>query len=483
MAAYAFSTVSSTTGTYSTTYKSSRVSVMSSELDLAPHLSRVDLWSWLEDDEEKVTKIERTKRLVKEFCHGGDGDIGALVERWLSEVGVGWVRDLSDDPSAGTSSLLRTQPQRNSLTEKWIRALTLLEGHFAKGEQDAPALVQLARFVEAAVLKMLPFVDALLLASADPDAATDTAADATNGAQAPSERELQTLLDVRDAVFSTSEGIQLVFKSCDCDSLVEMEAQRSSVEVLSLLSAKKQRLDEVVWNTMEEVRTSILNNDDDNEWGIQTRQGSPDICKVTRSLVTYIKCLTVDYWRVNSIVRTAAKLGNYVPPHNKTDPVYTLMVDTVSSLQVRLAKRSESFPDHSLRFLFLINNTQFIWQQLHSLYRIKYHVATLTPKIEDYIQKYLQVSWEPVLSCLHNDTPRCFRTNSALPKFDSEFQKIYTAQKLWKVPDPKLRTRLREAIVEKVVSGLTSYLEDNNVTNPGVTPQEREEMLMELFEG
>ncbi|CAL4995315.1 unnamed protein product [Urochloa decumbens] len=460
---YAFSTVSSTTGTYSTTYKSSRVSVMSSELDLAPHLSRVDLWSWLEDDEEKVTKIERTKRLVKEFCHGGDGDTGAQ-ERWLSEVGVGWVLDLSDDPSAGTSSLLRTQPQRNSLTEKWIRALTLLEGRFVEGEQDAPAPVQLARFVEAAVLKMLPFVDALLLASADPDAATDTAADATNGAQAPSERKLQTLLDVRDAVFRTSEGIQLIFKSCD--SLVEMEAQRTSL-----------------WNAMEEVRTSILNDDDDNEWGIQARQGSPDICKVTRSLVTYIKCLTVDYWRVNSIVRTAAKLGNYVPPHCKTDPVYTLMVDTVSSLQVRLAKRSESFPDHSLRFLFLINNTHFIWQQLHSLYRIKYHVATLTPKIEDYIQKYLQVSWEPVLSCLHSDTPRCFRTNSVLPKFDSEFQKIYTAQKLWKVPDPKLRTRLRKAIVEKVVPGLTRYLEDNNVTNPGVTSQEREEMLLELFEG
>ncbi|CAL4982365.1 unnamed protein product [Urochloa decumbens] len=464
---YAFSTVSSTTGTYSTTYKSSRVSVMSSELDLAPQLSRVDLWSWLEDDEEKTKKIDCTKRLVKGFCHS-NGDIGAMVERWFSELGVGWVLDLADDPSAGTS-LLRTQPQRNSLTEKWIRALTLLEGRFVEGEHDAPAPVLFARFVEAAVLKMLPFVDALLLASADPDAATDTA-DATNGAQAPSERKLQTLMDVRDAVFRTS---------------VEMEAQRSSGElVLSLLSAKKQGLDEVVWNTMEEVRTSILNNnDDDNEWGIQTRQGSPDICKVTRSLVTYIKCLTVDYWRLNSIVRTAAKLGNHVPPDNKTDPVYTLMVDTVSSLQVSLAKRSESFPNHSLRFLFLINNTHFIWQQLHSLHRIKYHVATLTPKIEDYIQNYLQVSWEPVLSCLHNDTPRCFRTNSALPKFDSKFQKIYTAQKLWKVPDPKLRTRLRKAIVEKVVPGLTRYLEDNNVTNPGVTSQEREEMLLELFEG
>jgi hypothetical protein len=104
-------------------------------------------------------------------------------------------------------------------------------------------------------------------------------------------------------------------------------------------------------------------------------------------------------------------------------------------------------------------------------------------KIDDYIQKYLQASWAPVMSCLDDDTPHCFRKNSALPKFDLEFQKLYTAQKLWKVPDPKLRTRLRKAIVEQVVPGLTGYLEDNSISSPAVTPQEREEMLLELFEG
>jgi hypothetical protein len=64
-----------------------------------------------------------------------------------------------------------------------------------------------------------------------------------------------------------------------------------------------------------------------------------------------------------------------------------------------------------------------------------------------------------------------------------EFQKTYSAQKLWKVPDPELRTRLRKAIVEKVTAGLTGFLEVNNVTNPGVSTQERERMLLELFEG
>ncbi|CAO2147774.1 unnamed protein product [Urochloa humidicola] len=158
-------------------------------------------------------------------------------------------------------------------------------------------------------------------------------------------------------------------------------------------------------------------------------------------------------------------------------------MEMVSSLEVKLRKRSESFPDHSLRFLFLINNTHFIWQQLVPLIPIQVDSAALATKIKDYIHKYLQVSWEPVVSCLYNHTRRWFRKNSALPKFDLEFQITYTVQKLWKVPDPELRTRLRKAIVEKVVPGLTRYLEDNNVTNPRVTPKEREEMLLELFEG
>ncbi|CAN6342927.1 unnamed protein product [Urochloa humidicola] len=465
MVAYARSMASSSTsGTFSTTYTSSRGS-LAGELDLA--LQR------FEDDEEKLKKRrERARGLVEGFRHG-DSDTGA-PERWLSEMGVGWVLDLVDDASAGASLLPRAQ---HNLTSDWIRALTEITGsttlRFVR-EQDVLGPFQLV-FKET-VLKMLPFVDALLAAADLLDAGTDTA-DATNGTLAPSERKLQTLLDVRDAVSSASIGTKLCFPCWD--SKVEMETQRSDA-VLNHLSAKEQRLDEAVWNTMEEVRTSIL-NDDDNEWGIQTRQGSPGICKVTWSLVTYIKYLGNNYWRVyrqRHIVRTgstAAKLGVSLT---------TLTMEMVSSLEVKLNERSKSFPDHSLRFIFLINNTHFIWQQLHPLFGMKFHMEALATKIEEYIQKYLQVSWEPVLSCLHNHLPRWMRKKSALPpKFDKQFQKTYTAQKVWKVPDPGLRTRLRKAIVQKVVSGFRKYLEDNSVTSPRVTPQEREKMLLELFEG
>ncbi|CAO2153141.1 unnamed protein product [Urochloa humidicola] len=474
MAVYAFGTASgsSTTGTYSTTYKSSQGSVVSSEADLASKLLRMELSSGLEEDEEKLNKIERAKRLVKEFCYG-NGDIGAVVERWLSEMGVGWVLGLTSD----TSLLLRAQ---RDLKENWIQALMEIMGSTVLLilTQDVPEerdmLLGLVQLLKETVLKMLPFVDALL-------AAGDL--DATNEEEAPSVEKLRTLVDVRVAMSRASEGIKLCFGFW---LSVEMEAaERGYGDVVSLLLAKEERLDETIWNTMEEVRTSILNDDDSTRWGIKARQGSPDICRVTRSLVTYIEYLCGNYQVVYHIVCTAAKLGNYVPSQDETDPLSTLIMEMVSSLQLKLNKRSKSFPNHSLRFLFLINNTHFLAQHIHPTYvwLSEFHKTAFTLKIEDYIQKYLQVSWEPVLSCLYNHTPRWFRKKSALLKFDLEFRKTYNAQKLWKVPDIELRERLRQAIIEKVVPDLTRYLEDNNVTNPGVTPQEREEMLLELFEG
>ena len=139
----------------------------------------------------------------------------------------------------------------------------------------------------------------------------------------------------------------------------------------------------------------------------------------------------------------------------------------VSSLEEKLANRLESFPDHGLRVLFLINNTRFIWQQLHPLLLgMERHMSVLARRIEDYIQRYLQVSWAPVVSCLSDLAPLCFgrNYNSCLARFESEFQKTYSAQKLWKVPDPELRRRLRQAVTERVVSGFTEYLEHDNTT-------------------
>jgi hypothetical protein len=64
----------------------------------------------------------------------------------------------------------------------------------------------------------------------------------------------------------------------------------------------------------------------------------------------------------------------------------------------------------------------------------------------------------------------------------------YATQKLWKVPDPVMRRRLRKAAVDKVIPVFTQFLEDNSVVTPRftprkLTPRKLEKMLGELFEG
>jgi hypothetical protein len=106
----------------------------------------------------------------------------------------------------------------------------------------------------------------------------------------------------------------------------------------------------------------------------------------------------------------------------------------------------------------------------------------------------LKTIWRAICKCLGD--PCCHacslllrlvasekKNYSPLHKFESEFQKTYSAQKLWKVPDPELRKTLRRAITKKINSGYTKYIEDNNVTTLKFTPQNLEEMLQELFEG
>jgi DNA-binding Lrp family transcriptional regulator len=78
--------------------------------------------------------------------------------------------------------------------------------------------------------------------------------------------------------------------------------------------------------------------------------------------------------------------------------------------------------------------------------------------------------------------------SGALDEFESEFQRTYTMQRMWKVPNPELRKRLREAVTEKVISGYSKYMSERMArgkTNRrhSSTPLELEELLEELFEG
>lgn len=274
------------------------------------------------------------------------------------------------------------------------------------------------------------------------------------------------------------------------EALSEMEEvsflPAPSPEVERLLRAKDGNARDAIWSTMGRIRTRILLE------GIQTPHGTSDIHKVTRSVMGYISFLLNNYSTLHSIVSEAASLGKYVPQIGGQPHLDSMALEIMSCLEEKIANISESFLDQGLRFLFLLNNSDFVRERLQDNNlnsSIQVRVTALLSKVERYMERYLQlqVSWAPLLSCLLNPTPLClfgkYYYPSPLPKFESEFQKTYNTQNLWKVPDPELRTRLRTAIIDRIIPVYTKYVEDNKTTNPKFTPQKLEEMLQELFEG
>ncbi|XP_062229873.1 uncharacterized protein LOC133927425 [Phragmites australis] len=444
----------------------------------------------LDEERAEESEEERAKarglvksHLVHEFC----SDVCIGLDRWLSELHVGWVLHLADDDaSSGSRGSILISRQLQHLAQSWILALLEINSYLSRcfnrwyshsqelEETVCPPACDFARFVEATLSKMLPFVDTVVnLAIIHPSCSEHCVAAPSNGAAAAPAEKLQALIDVRDALSGASEKVQL-WDLWFCSSS-DVQVPR----ITGLLLAKLAKLDEAICNTRSCIRTRImsLTYDDESLWATQTPQRSPDIHKVTRSAISYIDVLSTSY--------EASLRGKCVADFEIICHSTSLIREVFCSLEEKLVRESQTlFSDHSLRFLFLINNSYFMSQKLHTNRFLAVPMQALARKIDGYINSYLQASWTPVLKCLHSPTSlHCFRRHSPLPKFQSKFQKTYTAQKLWKVPDPKLRKRLRKAIVEKVIPAFTGFLEDNNIDTPGVTPENLEEMLEELFEG
>ncbi|PVH47610.1 hypothetical protein PAHAL_4G101300 [Panicum hallii] len=341
--------------------------------------------------------------------------------------------------------------------------------------------------------EMLVFVDVIVAPNAKAAAAMDR-----GGTQQQQYGQLSTLLRVHDALSRALAKIRLSFHS----SSTAAQVQRIQGKTVGLLSAREAKVGEATWSTLEHIRTRVLESIEDGV--VDSSDSQISIHMATRSVTRHISFLRSHYSPVNAILSEAASLGKYVPQIGVVGdlfPLNSMIVELASCLEEKLVNISKSFPDQAVGFLFLLNNLNFIRERLLFLFLLNnsdfirgspqtyssldVHVAALFDKVEGYIESYLLVSWAPVLSCLFNPTPLCFgkRHYSPLPKFESEFQKTYTTQKLWKVPDPQLRKMLREAIIEKITPVYRKYIEDNNVTVPKFTPQELQEMLQELFEG
>ncbi|CAO2177559.1 unnamed protein product [Urochloa humidicola] len=461
-----YSINSSSSGTLSTgyTFTGSHMSSVSMEAAVATPLG---------DYPELITEENKKhiKSLVREFfgAPSANGSINiSALEKWFTELGVSWVLHTPDITS-------------NAQAPSWVYALheitetihlmaKLLPEIESKNEARVPDQIQFAQFIQETMLKMLAFVDVVIASNAK-----ITMGEVINWGPQQCDK-LSALLSVRVALSWTLPETWFPIHT-----LPSAKVKRIQREIVNLLSAKEAKVVEAVWSTLGEIRNRILQSmeDGDESSGTQTPQGSSDIHKATQSLMRYISILRSHYSSVSSVVSEAASLGKYVPQIEDPFPLNSLIVEMVSCLEEKLVKMSGSFPDQGLGLLFLLNNSYFIRETLlssfllrnssfirgspHKYSSLDVHVAALFEKVEGYIESYLQVSWEPVLSCLNNPTH---------PRF-------------WKVSDPKLRKTLRAAITEKIVPDYTKYIEAEaiNVNTRKLTPQKLEELLQELFEG
>ncbi|CAL5011012.1 unnamed protein product [Urochloa decumbens] len=450
--------------------------------------------------EEREKTCRHIMCLVKEFSAavGDDEATNQVLERWLSDLGISWVLSIATDDKTPAGSSFIFPRRLGDLARSWIDALKVIQLSISAYQEEGnfssvPAASEFARFLGSTLLKMLPFADAVVSAKVIAACIQYNLWEA----MVPPEEKLKAVIGVRQALSATSERINC-WARCS-----PFPGSRGILEQLSILVvAKMTKLEDAVWDTLDEVRTSIVRPpmDSHNVAGSVDSQAlelerALAIHKDTRSIVNCINVISADYnglfLFVHDIVLKAARLGKYVPQDNRTnhpfigDPFAMLIMEMISCLQENLVRVSQPFPDQSLRFLFLLNNTHFIWQQLQcpTGYGFELYMRALARKIDEHIQRYLQASWIQVVSGLQDPTPLCLVRYSPLAKFETEFQKTYTVQKLWKIPDPDLRRRLRKAIIETVIPAFIKYLADNKITAPRVTQQELEDMLQDIFEG
>lgn len=416
----------------------------------------------------ELTKIGRrmisdgyTRRMALEYSGGSDG----ALETLFSELDVDWVLQIPE----GRGS--RRQLQLNDLAERWVRAFIVILTCIVEEQPSSPS----ARFGKASINKMLVFVDAVV---------------------SPQEEKTLSLRDLLDmyicvssaaynltGTLSLSPGVQHIYSGIACS-----------------LSREGDKLNRAMYSRMEEV-WALMENDD--SWAFEIRRGGGKVHPNTQLMVDCIL----------SIVEALGWAGNYAWFQDTTN-LRRLIDENVHYLKEFLLRKSVLCSDPTLRYLFLLNNSYLV-AQLFEL-RPGDHWG-LTPQCEKYMDGYLDVSWRPVLShipqmafmegyqdvprghvmfCipktfLHTPFQRLMKTTSPLAKFDSAFRKAYQAQKFLNVPDPWLRSVLRETITKRIISRYRDYLAylknhpelEKHVSHRCSSTNQLREMLGELFEG
>ncbi|XP_066308898.1 uncharacterized protein [Miscanthus floridulus] len=171
-----------------------------------------------------------------------------------------------------------------------------------------------------------------------------------------------------------------------------------------------------------------------------------------------------------------------------------LVTRLIWSLELILNVNSRSLQLQGQEQIFLLNNVHFMLEAaekntelvliLGESWFLRCH-----DQIDQFIAGYVDVSWTPVMSSLERKTrfSVILWPHQLLCKFTSAFEVTSSAHKHWKVADPLMRHKLREAISHKVLPSLyRMHVECDSEKMPKsarYSIEQIESQLLELFEG
>ncbi|CAL5094007.1 unnamed protein product [Urochloa decumbens] len=435
-----------------------------------------------------------------------------VLGRWFSELDVDWVVAGKDNGSFPDGS-----PDQWSV-RRWTHALAVMVQALGGAQRylrrewpttagggiediedalmklsatDEPADgLLLARFSQASISTMLGFADAL--------------ASAKNDVRAM--EKIWALLEVYTCVWDAAETLMPPLQAES--RLLRNEDMKSLVrEMEDVFSRSMHKMRQAIWTMIRDVKALITSKE---SWG--AIPGNGQVHYTTRLVAEHLKL----FWRYRSALNPIIVLKQLSDSWDSnlscgtaifgrrtiysTDQAIAYMIH---QLQCQLeAAESRSFSDPSLRYLFLANNSDFVMQPFvdsFSDFPVRI-ISNEMSKIDGYLESYVSVSWEPVVSCLHDQfqTMLCFSKQPSLTTFMCELQRIYNAHKLRRIPNLHLRVRLRKAIIGKVIGAYEGYLADqydvqdrylghDSGRGPPLPPRSSTsvmlDMLNELFEG
>uniref|UniRef100_A0A0D9V178 Exocyst subunit Exo70 family protein n=1 Tax=Leersia perrieri TaxID=77586 RepID=A0A0D9V178_9ORYZ len=159
-----------------------------------------------------------------------------------------------------------------------------------------------------------------------------------------------------------------------------------------------------------------------------------------------------------------------------------LLFEKKNTIYAMLDGRSNAFGDlvmqliSSLEFMLEMNSRSLVLQ------------GQKQDRLDQLITDYVEASWNPVISSFEERAQIAIILwpHQLFDKFNSSFEMIYRVQKTWKVTDPNIRLKLREAIIQKVIPIYQMQMENQSgkkQKSARYSVEQLESQLLDMFEG